>query len=187
MTMIPIILKLKFHDSWWNMHIHQIIFNFRKFTLYAKYIFEFISSFFKMSLSLLLVELLLVLESDRFFRFIFVDEISTRDGWNKDEKGGKNEKKRTSISFRRLSIPMWWNDSREWRTAVRATRGQKFRIPAVFVARYLFRQRIIVVVYYLNFGTFNSPSFHQRGQYERCAFPTRGIFPSVEKLDEGMK
>lgn len=187
MTMIPIILKLKFHDSWWNMHIHQIIFNFRKFTLYAKYIFEFISFFFKMSLSFLLVELLLVLESDRFFRFIFVDEISTRDGWNKDEKGGKDEKKRTSISFRRLSIPMWWNDSREWRTAVRATRGQKFRIPAVFVARYLFRQRIIVVVYYLNFGTFNSPSFHQRGQYERCAFPTRGIFPSVEKLDEGMK
>lgn len=93
MTMIPIILKLKFHDSWWNMHIHQIIFNFRKFTLYTKYIFEFISSFFKMSLLLLLVELLLVLESDCFFRFIFVDEISTRDGWNKDEKGGKDEKK----------------------------------------------------------------------------------------------
>ena len=30
------------------------------------------------------------------------------------------------------------------------------RIPAVFVGRYLFRQRIIVV-YYLKFGTFNSP------------------------------
>lgn len=132
-------------------------------------------------------ESLYVLESGRFFRFISVDEISTRNGWNKDEKRWKGWEKRTSISFRRLSIPMRWNDSREWRTAVRATRGQKFRIPAVFVARYLFRQRIIVVVYYLNFGTFNSPSFHQRGQYERCAFPTRGIFPSVEKLDEGMK
>lgn len=27
--MILIILKLKFHDSWWNVHTHQIIFNFR--------------------------------------------------------------------------------------------------------------------------------------------------------------
>lgn len=150
-------------------------------------IFEFAFSFFQDVFLESFAELLYVLESDRFFRFISVDEISTRNGWNKDEKRWKGWEKRMSISFRRLSIPMRWNDSREWRTAVRATRGQKFRIPAVFVARYLFRQRIIVVVYYLNFGTFNSPSFHQRGQYERCAFPTRGIFPSVEKLDEGMK
>lgn len=184
MTVILIILKLKFLDE---TCIYIKLYSIFKNSRYMQNIFEFTSSFFKMALSLSFVELLLVLESDRFFRFVFVDEISTRDAWNKDERKWKGWEKRTSISFRRLSIPMRWNDSREWRTAVRATRGQKFRIPAVFVARYLFRQRIIVVVYYLNFGTFNSPSFHQRGQYERCAFPTRGIFPSVEKLDEGMK
>lgn len=36
------------------------------------------------------------------------------------------------------------------------------RTPAVFVGRYLFRQRIIVV-YYLKFGTFNSPLVFKRG------------------------
>lgn len=89
MTVILIILKLKFLDE---TCIYIKLYSIFKNSCYMQNIFEFTSSFFKMALSLSFVELLLVLESDRFFRFIFIDEISTRDE-TKMKESGKGEKK----------------------------------------------------------------------------------------------
>lgn len=86
MTVILIILKLKFLDE---TCIYIKLYSIFKNSRYMQNIFEFTSSFFKMALSLSFVELLLVLESDRFFRFKFPLEMVE----TKMKESGKGEKK----------------------------------------------------------------------------------------------